>query len=95
MEVEYFLYYDDLGNILHYSCEKKEGNYLVIDAQTYAEGRHDIRVEEGKIVKAYATPTIHKLEKSTTGTRCAAEDVSIVVPEEYDGETNYWNITNV
>ena len=44
-EVEYRLYYDDMGNISHYSCEKTEGNYLVIDVQTYAEGRHDIRVD--------------------------------------------------
>jgi hypothetical protein len=95
MEVEYRLYYDDLGNLLHYSCEKIEGNYLVIDAQTYAEGRYDIKVEDGKIVQVNAIPTIHKLAKSTTGTRCAAEDASIVVDDDYDGETNYWDITNV
>ena len=94
-EVEYRLYYDDLGNLLYYSCEKPEGNYLVIDVQTYAEGRHDIRVEDGKIIRTYATPTIHKVVKSTTGTRCAIEDVSIVVGEDYDGETTYWKLTNV
>jgi hypothetical protein len=94
-QVEFRLYYDDMGNILHYSCEKTEGNYIVIDAQTYAEGRYDVRVEDGEIVQAIATTTIHKLIQSDSGTRCAVEDVSIVVPEEYVGETNYWNITNV
>lgn len=94
-EVEYRLYYDDMGNILHYSCEKTEGNYLVIDVQTYAEGRHDIRIEDGVIVQAHIIPTIQKLVQSTTGTRCYIGDVSIVVDDDYDGETNYWDITNV
>lgn len=94
-EVEYRLYYDELGNLLYYTCEKPAGNYIVIDAQTYAEGRHDIRIEDGVIVQSSVIPTIQKLVQSNIGTRCAIEDVSIVVDNEYDGETNYWDITNV
>jgi hypothetical protein len=75
--------------------KRQRVTYLVIDAQTYAEGRHDIRVEDGVIVQAHAIPTIQKLVQSTTGTRCYMGDVSIVVDDEYDGETNYWEITNV
>jgi hypothetical protein len=29
---EFRLYYDDKGNVICYSCEKLEGNYIVIDA---------------------------------------------------------------
>ena len=29
---EFRLYYDDKGKVLFYSCEKPEGDYIVIDA---------------------------------------------------------------
>jgi hypothetical protein len=35
---EFRLYYDEKGNVICYTCEKLEGNYVIIDAQTFAEG---------------------------------------------------------
>lgn len=45
---EYRLYYDDTGNVLFYTCEKPEGNFIVIDKQTYSEMRYDIKIVNGK-----------------------------------------------
>jgi len=50
---EYRLYYDANGNVLFYTGEpvECEHNYIVIDTQTLAEARPDIKVIDGKIVK--------------------------------------------
>ena len=50
---EYRLYYDDNGNVLFYSGEpiESEHKYIVIDAQTLAEARPDLKVIDGKIVR--------------------------------------------
>jgi len=45
---EYRLYYDDEGNILFYSCEKPEGNFIRIDRQSYSEMRYDIKIIDCK-----------------------------------------------
>ena len=41
---EFRLYYDDKGYVITYTCEKLEGNYIVIDALAFAEARPDVRV---------------------------------------------------
>lgn len=89
--VEFRLYYDDNGNVLCYSCDKPEGNYIVIDAQTYAECRFDIKVIDGKIIKKTAY-TISKLIQSDTGTRCVKDDCTIVVDTTYNGDTICWTL---
>ena len=50
---EYRLYYDDNGNVLFYAGEPtdSEHKYIVIDAQTFAEARPDIKVVDGQIVR--------------------------------------------
>jgi hypothetical protein len=83
-EVEFRLYYDNDGKVLFYTCEKPEGNYIVIDSQTYAEMRHDIKIVNGQITKLVPGIIISKLKpNSHEGTICAEEDVSIVVTEEF------------
>ncbi len=79
--LEYRLYYDEHGKVLFYTCEKPEGNYIVINQQTYAEGRSDIKVVEGKIVKIFKKSLISKLVVSEEGTSCSTEDVSIISTE--------------
>ena len=93
--IEYRLYYDELGNILYYTCEKPEGIYLVIDAQTYAESRYDIKVVDGIIVKLNSALSISKLELSKSGTKCPIEDVSIVINDDYNEKINYWSYKHV
>lgn len=88
--VEFRLYYDEYGEILFYTCEKPDGNYIVIDKQTYAECRVDIKVIDGKIVKKHQNTIISKLVPSEEGTKCSPIDVNIIVKDESDYVT--WNV---
>lgn len=87
---EFRLYYDDKGKVLFYTCEKPEGNYVVIDAETYAQGRPDIRVVDGKVVTSSHGSVVSKLTPNINGTSCVEEDVSIIVNNTYDGKTIKW-----
>ena len=89
---EFRLYYDDTGAVLCYTCEKITGNYIVIDAQAYAEGRHDIRVLDKKIVKHFSNAVVVRLTKDSEGTRCSVDDISIVVDKDDEVEKQYWKL---
>ena len=91
--VEFRLYYDDKGKVLCYTCEDLEGNYIVIDAQTYAECRPDVLIIDGKIIKANAGAMIVKLAPSTQGIRCVSNDITIIADEGYTGHTVNWKYT--
>jgi hypothetical protein len=86
------LYYDDKGKVLFYTCEKPEGNFIVVDAQTYMEARPDVRVVDGKVTKVQAA-IVSKLMPNTIGQRCAHEDISIVVDDKYTGKIQNWEMT--
>lgn len=90
---EFRLYYDDRGQVITYSCEKMEGNYIIVDAQTFAEGRPDVRVVDGKLVRTSSHAVVSKLVPSKTeGVTCAAEDVSIIVTSKQKIKTQKWNL---
>lgn len=92
---EFRLYYDDRGKVICYTCDKLEGNYIIIDAVTFAEARPDIRVIDGKISHAKPNAVVFKLmPNDTEGTLCALEDVSIVVNNNYTGPTKRWKINS-
>lgn len=83
-EVEFRLYHDDMGNLLFYTCEKPEGQYIVIDRQTYVEARPDWRVVDGKLVKIVPGTIISKLKPNDDeGTECAVDDITIVVDKNF------------
>jgi hypothetical protein len=88
---EFRLYYDDKGSVTGYTCEKLEGNYIVIDAITFAEARPDIKVVDGKIIRNNYGSVVSKLCKATEGVLCEAEDVSIIT--ETVGQ--YWKLKTV
>ena len=88
---EFRLYYDKRGNVLFYTCEKPDGDYIVIDTLTYAEARPDIRVVDGIIVRDSNSTLYSRLHKSSDGTLCEIEDVSIIT--ETDGQ--YWKLKTV
>jgi len=90
---EFRLYYDDLGKIICYTGEKLEGNYIVVDAMTFAESRQDIRVIDGRIVKDSSNATIVRLTPSDFGHLCATEDLSIIVTNDDAIEKQYWKLT--
>lgn len=89
---EFRLYYDEQGKVVCYTCEDLPGNYIVIDRQTYAECRIDIRIVDDKIVKSIEGAVITKLIPSVIGIKCASIDVNIIV-EDYD-DAIVWNIKN-
>ena len=90
---EFRLYYDDKGKVICYTCEKLEGNYIVVDKDTYAEGRPDVRVVDGKLVKSYESTVIAKLQlDETEGVNTSIHDVSIIVDESYTDKTNKWKL---
>lgn len=88
--VEFRLYYDDNGNCICYTCDNLEGNYLVVDSQTFAEGRPDVKVINGELIKPSNTLNIVKLVIGDEGTTCAVEDISIIVDKEYIGPVLKW-----
>jgi hypothetical protein len=90
---EFRLYYDEQGSIICYSGDKLEGNYVVVDALTFAEGRYDLRIIDGKLIKNSTHATIIRLTPSDTGTLCAIEDLSVIVSEEDEVEKQYWKLT--
>jgi hypothetical protein len=86
---EFRLYYDDRGNVLFYTCEKPEGNYVIIDSDTYAQGRPDVKVVDGKVAGQITGSIVSKLIQDNKGTLCASEDLSIVVDSSYDNITKW------
>ena len=89
---EFRLYYDDKGKVICYSCEKIEGNYIIIDAATYAVGRPDVRVIDGKISTAVPSLVVSKLMPNTEGVSCVEEDISIVVDSNYKDKIIKWKL---
>lgn len=87
--VEHRLYYDDNGDLVCYTSEKLEGNYIVIDELTMAIGNPFVRVVDGKIVQPNAGYIITKLVPSNSGTSCSIEDVCIITNEE---PKQFWDV---
>lgn len=90
---EFRLYYDDKGYVVTYTCEKLEGNFIVIDALTFAQARPDVRVVDGKLSIIQTAMVVTKLMPDTSnGILCANEDISIIVTEDYPGPKQKWNL---
>ena len=89
---EFRLYYDDKGKVVTYTCDKLPGNYIVIDALTFAEARPDLRIIDGKISRVQPNAVVYKLMPSEEGVTCADEDLSIIVSEDYTGKTTKWKL---
>jgi hypothetical protein len=89
--VEFRLYYKDDGSVEFYTCDKPIGNFIVIDKNTFAEMRYDIRVVEGKIVKIVPGMTVSKLKPDVEGQSTAKTDISVVVNSDY-AEQQKWKL---
>ena len=88
---EFRLYYDDKGAVICYTGDKSlQGNYIVVDAMTFAEGRHDVRVIDGKISRAQPNAVVYKLMPSDDiGINCSSDDVSIITDQ---GPVTKWKL---
>ena len=78
--VTYRLYYDSEGQPLFYSMEDLPGNYIEIDADTYAKSSRRVRVRDGKLVQL-KNITFAKLVPGEQGVCCHSQDVCVVVDE--------------
>ena len=78
--VLYRLYYDSEGRPITYSMDALPGNYIDIDAETFARGPLNVRVIDNKL-KYITQKTSEKLVPGDTGTLCHDNDVSIVVKD--------------
>ena len=87
--VEYRLYYDNQGVPLYYSCEHLPGNYIVVSAEVYAQGRYDCKIVDGTIKYPIQIKSA-KLVPSTKGTSCYVKDVSIISNTETDAQ--HWKL---
>ena len=77
---EFRLYYEETtGKVVCYTCEKLDGNYIVIDAITYAQARPDVRVINGKISTVQNHCVVSKLMPDREkGQLCESDDVSVI-----------------
>ena len=91
---EFRLYHDN-GKFVCYSCEELEGEYIVIDRETYAIGNPHIQVVNGKIEPMTFEIQLYKLTKARKGTTCPVEDIAIVVDKSYKGKTNKYSYEQV
>ena len=90
---EFRLYYDENGNVLFYTGEKMEGNnYLVIDPQTFAECRYDLKVIDGNIIYKTNIQEVSKLKLSDKGTQTYIGDINIIVNEEDNVDSQLWEL---
>lgn len=92
---EFRLYYDDKGKVICYTGDKSvTGNYIVIDALTFAAARPDVRVINGKISTVAPNAVVYKLmPNDTEGVDCHPEDISLVVDSTYIGKKQKWKLT--
>lgn len=91
MKPEFRLYYDANGKVVCYSCSPldTDNSYIVIDAQTYAEGRPEVIIVNSKITKPNMISNTLKLVPSSNGIGCATDDISIVTST---GKTQNWKL---
>ena len=73
------LYYKEDGSVDFYTCDKPEGNYIIIDALAFAESRPDIKVVNGRIAKIRPHAIVQKLKPSDKGQLTSIEDISIII----------------
>lgn len=87
---EFRLYYNDTGQVLFYTCDKLDGNYIVIDSDSYFQSRFDIKIIDGKMVSIYDKQIVTKLVPSDdVGATCHPNDISII----YNGiDAKKWRV---
>jgi hypothetical protein len=86
-KLEFRLYYDGEGNPVTYTSEDLSGDYLVVDQDTYAQGRYDIRIINREIVPLNDFTIYNKMVPADSGTACNPNNALLIEPES----TVFWN----
>ena len=91
--VFYRLYYRDDGTPICYSMEDMPGNYIELDAGTFARRPFNVRVIDGKLKEFQPRVVVTKLRpNAVNGTPCSPVDVAIVVDQTRPHTK--WNLEN-
>lgn len=78
-DIEFRLYYDNDGNPLFYTTEKLEGNFVIIDNETYSRGDYqNIKVKDGKILQKNPLDSAKLVKHDSEGFCCNTKDISII-----------------
>ena len=95
--LEFRLYYKEDGSVDFYTCDKPEGNYIIIDALAFAEARPDIKVVNERITRIRPHAIVQKLKPSSTGQLTSISDISIIIDSKQIKDKNriqYWELSN-
>lgn len=90
-QLSYRLYYNSDGSVRCYSMEELDGDYIVIDEDTYNQFRTDIIVKNGEIIRLTNNASWKLCPSSTETYGCHPSNVSIVVEKDYP-RTQYWSV---
>jgi hypothetical protein len=75
---DYKLYYKlGTGEPLFYSMDDSDGDFIIVDADTYSEARYDVYVDNNILIKK-VFKDISKLTQHGNETTCCDGDISIV-----------------
>ena len=86
--IEYRIYYEpDTGIILDYTNEIRKGTYIIVDRETFAKHRFDLKVKKGVLVAP--KPSIGKLIPGSKGQACHPIDITIIVDPTVPA--TFWN----
>lgn len=78
---EFRLYYNkDDGTPLFYSMDDVEGDYIIVDKETYVESPLSVCVVDGKL-KKWVFRDVSKLVVGTEGTTCHSNDITVIANE--------------
>jgi hypothetical protein len=85
--VSYRLYYDDSGAPVTYTMDELPGNYIEVDAETFAIRPYSVRVRDGQLVEVITVQS-KKLVPGSNGTQCHSSDVAVIVST---GPSTQWS----
>jgi len=89
-QVEFRLYYDKTGNPLFYTTDAEDGEYIIVDRETYVRADYtNIKIRNGKIMQKHQLDSTKLIQHESEGTRTHVSDVSIV-EDEKSGQ--YWKV---
>ena len=72
------LYYDNNGCPIQYTTEDLDGNYIEVDAETFATTPWNVQVVNGGLVKLPPKVYYNRLMPSDQGTQCDPRDVAVI-----------------
>lgn len=80
--ISYRLYHDEQGRVLFYSMEDLPGQWIAVDAETYALASHQVRVVNGQLMPISPVAQVKKLRPSSSlGTCCDPRDICLIVDQ--------------